>query len=211
MAGKRTPRLTAYPSSTRKTQVEGPPFNADTTHTASLATATADVPGMTVSRPAKERIVSTQSAIIAAGLVLLCVLIPVLAGWIDFGGGESGPNPDEEDRAIIDVSMKPLPEVGDGPVVLVQEHQKRRFRDLGPAIGAAKLGEVVLLEFDGEMDVPQIFVDSSITIAAGWNKKKDKPFEPVLICDPGRRTIPFYDLQYRSNERSGASVCFGIQ
>lgn len=178
-----------------ETQVERAPFNADPTRTAALATATEDLPGTTVSRPEKKRVAaSTQNAVLAAGLVLLCLLIPVLAGWVDFGNGDSdelagvdGSNGNtgsedgsENDRAILEEFMKPLPEVGVGSVVLVQDERRRRFIDLGAAIGAALNGDVVLLEFDGEMPISQIPVHREITIAAGWNHGKNKPFEPVL-------------------------------
>jgi len=177
-----------------ETQVEGAPFNADPTRTAALVTA--DFPGTTISRPAKKRVAaSTQNVVLAAGLVLLCLLIPMLAGWIDFGGSESddlvgvdepegnsaSQDGNENDRAILEEFMKPLPEEGTGSVVLVQNERRRRFIDLGAATGAAFDGDVVLLEFDGEMPIPQIPVHREITIATGWNHGKNKPFEPILI------------------------------
>lgn len=181
-----------------ETLVEGAPYSGDPTRTAALATATKNSPDTTVSRPAKPVAArKTQNAVIAAGLILLCLLIPVLAGWVEFGSEDPDPGlagvddpggkPTERDSSyeqdVLDIFMKPLPEEGEGPVVLVLKNRKRRFLDLWPAIGSAQDGDVVLLEFNGEMAIPQIFVDSAITISAGWDKEQNKPFEPILTRD----------------------------
>ncbi|MBC8290452.1 MAG: serine/threonine protein kinase, partial [Planctomycetes bacterium] len=75
-----------------ETLVEGAPYSGDPTRTAALATATKNSPDTTVSRPAKPVAArKTQNAVIAAGLILLCLLIPVLAGWVEFGSEDPDP------------------------------------------------------------------------------------------------------------------------
>lgn len=136
----------------------------------------------------------SRKTVLAGGLVLLCLLVPVLAGWLNDSAADPVPASSQRNatptpipgqgpidaRGILQDFMKPMPEFGDGSVVLVQKEQRRRFRDLSAAVEFAFEGDVILLEFDGEMPIPQIPVRKSITIAAGWNQDQNKPFEPVL-------------------------------